>query len=376
MNKKKTVKIKQKKQNVQILSDFSGYLNFWHRYLRSRVYRPFSYFEKGKDAVVGTLYNDRGQKSRPMLHIGVVTTAFFVIVVAPLVFDQSAQREAGLSSNVLAATSDEVSFYTMQAEEVKALRGGEVTFHTVSEGETLDSIASRYGLKKQTILWENNLKDNAKVEAGDELRILPVDGIRHKVAKGETIESIGKKYGLEGAAIQAIVDFPFNDFVNDETFELAVGQYLMVPGGEKKTVAAPTATFARVMTPDAGTVSATGDFIWPAAGIITQGYSFYHKAIDIASGGGGPILAADSGVVTASGWDSSGYGNRVIVDHGNGSRTLYAHLRVLNVSEGQSVNRGDILGEMGSTGRSTGTHLHFEIRQDSVLLNPMDYLRM
>ena len=109
--------------------------------------------------------------------------------------------------------------------------------------------------------------------------------------------------------------------------------------------------------------------------MITQGYSFYHKAIDIANGGGGPILAADSGIVTASGWDGSGYGNRVIVDHGNGSRTLYAHLRVLNVTEGQSVNRGDMLGEMGSTGRSTGTHLHFEIRQDSVLLNPMNYLR-
>jgi len=376
MIKKKAVKIKQKKQNVQILSDFGGYLDFWHRYLRSRVYTPFSYIERGKDVVVGELYNDRGQRSRPMLHLGVITTAFLVVVVAPLVFDQSAEREAGLSSNVLAASNDEVSFYTMQAEEVKALRGGEVTFHTVSEGETLDSIAQRYGLKKQTIMWENNLRENASVKEGDELRILPVDGIRHKVAKGETIETIGKKYGLEGAAVQAIVDFPFNDFVNDETFELAVGQYLMVPGGEKKTVAAPTATFARVMTPDAGTVSATGDFIWPAAGIITQGYSFYHKAIDIASGSGGPILAADSGVVTASGWDSSGYGNRVIVDHGNGSRTLYAHLRVLNVSEGQSVNRGDILGEMGSTGRSTGTHLHFEIRQDSVLLNPLDYLRM
>ncbi len=220
------------------------------------------------------------------------------------------------------------------------------------------------------------MKEKAELKEGQELRILPVDGIRHRVAKGETIATIGKKYGLEGAAVQAIVDFPFNDFVNDETFELATGQYLMIPGGQKpKEAAAPTATFARVLTPDAGTVSATGDFIWPAAGMITQGYSFYHKAIDIASGGGGPILAADSGVVTASGWDSSGYGNRVIVDHGNGSRTLYAHMRVLNVTEGQSVNRGDVLGEMGSTGRSTGTHLHFEVRQDSVLLNPMDYLK-
>ncbi|MBQ6449820.1 M23 family metallopeptidase [bacterium] len=376
MKKKKSLKTKQKKQNVQILSDFSAYLNFWHRYLRVRVYTPFSYFEKGKDTLVGGLYNDRGKRSRPILHIGVVTTAFFVVVVAPLVFEQSSQREAGLSSNVLAAATDDVSFYTMQAEEVKALRGGEITVHTVQSEETLESIAQRYGLTKETIIWENNLKQNATVQEGDELRILPVDGIRHKVTKGETIESIGKKYGLEGAAVQAIVDFPFNDFVNDETFELAVGQYLMIPGGQKpKEASKPVATFARVLTPDAGTVSATGDFIWPAAGIITQGYSFYHKAIDIANSSSGPILAADSGIVTASGWDTSGYGNKVIVDHGNGTRTLYAHLRVINVVEGQSVNRGDILGEMGTTGRSTGTHLHFEIRQDAVLLNPMDYLR-
>ncbi len=375
MNNKKSGKTKQKWQDIQLFTDLSEYLDFWHRYLRMRVYTPFSYFEKGKDVVVGGLYNDRGKKSRPIMHIGVVATAFVVVTLGPRVFEETARHDAGMSSDVLAADADEVSFYTMQAEEVRALRGGEVTYHTVKDGETLESIAGQYGLKKETLMWENNLKEKATLNEGDKLRILPVDGIRHKVAKGETIESIGKKYGLEGAAVQAIVDFPFNDFVNDETFELAVGQYLMVPGGEKKTVAAPTATYARVLTPDAGTVSATGDFIWPAAGMITQGYSFYHKAIDIANGGGGPILAADSGIVTASGWDSSGYGNRVIVDHGNGSRTLYAHLRVLNVTEGQSVNRGDMLGEMGSTGRSTGTHLHFEIRQDSVLLNPMNYLR-
>ncbi|MBQ6436438.1 peptidoglycan DD-metalloendopeptidase family protein [bacterium] len=371
--KQKTSKIKS--ERWQLVTDFGDYLNFWHRYLRNRIYQPFSVFEKGKDVVVGGLYKDRGRKSRPMIHVGVVLTAFFVVVVAPSIFEQTAENSDTISTNVLAA-SDEVSFYTMQAEEVRQLRGGEVTKHVVKEGETLESIAQQYGLQKETIMWENSLKEKAELKEGQELRILPVDGIRHRVAKGETIATIGKKYGLEGAAVQAIVDFPFNDFVNDETFELATGQYLMIPGGQKpKEAAAPTATFARVLTPDAGTVSATGDFIWPAAGMITQGYSFYHKAIDIASGGGGPILAADSGVVTASGWDSSGYGNRVIVDHGNGSRTLYAHMRVLNVTEGQSVNRGDVLGEMGSTGRSTGTHLHFEVRQDSVLLNPMDYLK-
>ena len=326
---------------------------------------------------MGGLYHDRGKKSRPILHLGVVATAFIVIVLAPMVFEQAAQGGEGAMGNVLAATGEDASFYTMQAEEVRQLRGGEITYHEVQEGETLESIANQYGLRQETIIWENNLKENATLEPGQRLKILPIDGVRHKVAKGETIVTIGKKYGLEDAAVQAIVDFPFNEFVNDETFELATGQYLMIPGGvkPKEKAVTPVATFARVLTPDAGTVSATGSYIWPAAGMITQGYSFYHKAIDIASGGGGPILAAESGWIVASGWDGSGYGNRVIIDHGNGSRTLYAHLRVLNVVEGQSVNRGDILGEMGSTGRSTGTHLHFEIRQDTVLLNPLDYLR-
>ena len=354
-------------------ADLRSYGNFWHRYLRNRIYAPFSVFEKGKDVVVGGLYRDQGKRSRSIMHIGVVATVVLVVVVAPAIFDESLPEGGMMMNNVLASADDDVSFYTMQAEEVRSMRGGAVTNYQVNEGDTVESIAAQYGLKKETILWENNLKETDQLKTGDQLRILPVDGVRHRVTKGETVVSIGKIYGLEDAAVQAIVDYPFNDFVNDETFELAVGQYLMVPGGIKKQPSQPQATFARVMTPDAGTVSATGSFIWPAAGMISQGYSFYHKAIDIA--GSGAILAADSGVVTASGWDTTGYGNRVIVDHGNGSRTLYAHMKALNVTEGQSVNRGDLLGDMGSTGRSTGTHLHFEVRQDSVLLNPLDYLK-
>jgi murein DD-endopeptidase MepM/ murein hydrolase activator NlpD len=108
--------------------------------------------------------------------------------------------------------------------------------------------------------------------------------------------------------------------------------------------------------------------------LITQGYKFYHKAVDIANRGGGPIIAADSGSVIAAGWDASGYGNRVLIDHGNGMITLYGHLSALQVQAGQRVNRGDQIGMMGSTGRSTGTHLHFEIRQGGVFLNPLTAL--
>ncbi|MDO5561701.1 MAG: M23 family metallopeptidase [bacterium] len=362
------------KEKPEILVDFGDYLNFWHRYLKNRIYSPFSYFEKAKDWLVNGLYRQRGKYSRPILHFGAIALAFAVVLVAPSIFERVTYETDGSNRNVLGvASADEVSFYTMQADEVRQMRGGEITLHRVQEGETLVSIAEQYGLQKETIIWENNLSDNPKLEIGQELRILPVDGIRHKVAKGETVVTIGSKYGLKDAQVQAIVDFPFNDFLNNETFELAVGQYLMIPGGIRQRAIVPTGTFASRLTPSAGTVSATGGFVWPASGIISQGYSFYHKAIDIA--GSGSILAGDSGTVIASGWDASGYGNRVILDHGNGTKTLYAHMSVLQVVEGQTVNKGDVLGQMGSTGRSTGRHLHFEIRQDSVLLNPLDYLK-
>jgi murein DD-endopeptidase MepM/ murein hydrolase activator NlpD len=368
---------KHTKQPPEMVADFGDYLNFWHRYLKNRIYAPFSTFETAKDVVVSGLYKNRGKKSRPILHLGAMGLAFIVVVLEPRLFEQGQSGSDDRRGNVLAASTEEVSFYTMQAEEVRALRGGEVMMHAVKEDETLETIAAQYGLQKETVMWENNLKAGATLALGDQLRILPLDGIRHKVAKGETVVTIGKKYGLEDAQTQAIVDFPFNEFVNDETFELAPGQYLMIPGGvkpEEKAIT-PSATYARTLTPDAGTVNATGSFIWPASGMITQGYSFYHKAIDIANNTSPSILAADSGVVITSGWTSSGYGNHVIIDHGNGSKTLYAHMSVLTVGEGQSVNRGDVIGVMGSTGRSTGIHLHFEIRQDDVLLNPLSYLK-
>ena len=278
------------------------------------------------------------------------------------------------------STATAPDFYTYQAEEVRQYRGGEIITHVVEEGETISDIAERYGLRKETILWANNLTEKSTIKPGQSLEILPVDGVRHKVVRGDTIYSIGKKYGLTGSQVQMIVDYPFNEFLNDETFDLVAGQYLMVPEGRPPTAAvSPIATSRSnfgVLTPDAGTVSATGSFIWPASGGISQGYSFYHKAIDISNGAGGAILAADAGVVAVAGWvDGYGYGNRVMIDHGNGFVTLYAHLSVVQVRVGQRVGRGDVIGQMGSTGRSTGTHLHFEIRQGGALQNPFNFLR-
>lgn len=368
------MKITLKLRLPQVLNDISAYLLFLRWYFRSRVYRWFKEFEIFKDLLVDLLYQKRGKYVRPFLHFGMIGLAFFAITIGPLILS-SKDEEQQVTSNVLSSTVYGSDFLTKQAEEVRQFRGGEIITHVVGEGETISSIAQRYGLEQNTILWENDLTATSKIKPGDELRILPIDGVRHKVQRGETIYSIGKKYKLDEAQVQVIVDYPFNEFLNDETFELASGQYIMVPDGVKVNIVAPTVTKTLVKTPDAGSVTALGSFVWPASGRITQDYRFYHKAWDIANSGGGAILAADAGTVVAAGWDPSGYGNKTMIDHGNGYATLYAHQSVLQVSVGQRVNRGDVIGQMGSTGRSTGIHLHFEIRQGGVLLNPANFLR-
>lgn len=354
------------------------YLRFLYRYVRIRGYSIFYRFEVVKDQLVDLLYRKRGRYARPFLHLGTLLLVFSAIIVGPVIFARDDTGEETQIRGVLNTDTTGGSMYTQQAEEVKQFRGGEVITHVVQEGETLSTIAGRYGLEVSTILWENNLTEKSPLKPGQELRILPVDGVRHQVARGETIYSIGKKYGLDDSSAQLIVDYPFNEFRNDETFELATGQWLVVPEGVpprkvENNLVAGTRKLVSI-TADAGSVTATGSFIRPATGLITQGYKFYHKAIDIANRGGGPILAADSGTVIAAGWDPSGYGNRILIDHGNGAVTLYAHLSALQVQPGQRVNRGDVIGQMGSTGRSTGTHLHFEIRQGGVFLSPQSAL--
>lgn len=366
------------KRLTRFLTDWRLFGRFVHAYLKYRGYRVFRRFEAGKDLLVDVLYKQRGRFARPVLHVAVVSLGFLVVTVGPLLLATTQQQpeEAGVGG--VLGMGYETNFRTIQAEAVRQFRGGEVITHLVAEGETISSIAQRYGLQPETVLWQNDLTERSVLRPGQELEILPTDGVQHKVARGETIFSIGKRYGLDENQVQAIIDYPFNDFLNDEDFALATGQFLIIPGGVRPDPSGSIArspAFSPQLTPDAGAVSARGQFIWPASGRITQGYSFYHRAIDIANRSGGSILAADAGTVVVAGWpDNSGYGRRVIIDHGNGFVTLYAHLSTLQVQSGQRVNRGDVVGQMGNTGRSTGTHLHFEIRRASSLENPLAYL--
>ena len=362
-------------------SEFKAFLKFFQKYLKKRFYIHFLRFEVVKDVVVDLLYKKRGKYARPFLHAGMMSMLFVGITVGPIILKEVSAEETitdALPSGVLtSATEYGQSMTTTQGKEVLEYRGGEVIEHEVKEGETVASIAELYNLKATTVIWLNDLNEKKPIiKPGQRIKILPVDGVLHKVKKGETIYSIAKKYGLDELQAQGVVNYPFNTFSNDETFALSVGQYLVVPDGVMPEPEQVTRAFVAQITPNAGAVSATGNFVWPAAGRITQGYKFYHKAIDIANGGGGNILAADSGTVIVAGWmDNAGYGNRIIIDHGNGYLTLYAHLSLVQVKVGQTVNPGDVIGQMGSTGRSTGTHLHFEIRKGGVLESPLNYLK-
>jgi len=264
---------------------------------------------------------------------------------------ESISSEAVSGNSVLGVSLDSTGIATLESEKP----WNQVSEYTVREGDTLSTIAEKFDVSIDSVKWANPNINWQKVKPGD------------------TVYSVAKKFQTDA---QGIVDFPMNTFSDDETFTLVAGQTLVVPDGimpNEPVTSAPS--IARLLTPDAGSVSATGSFVWPAFGNISQPFRWYHKAIDIANRGGGAILAADSGTVVVSGWSNAGYGNHVIIDHKNGYQTLYAHLSSISVLTGNSIGRGSVIGQMGSTGRSTGTHLHFEIRTGSGNVDPLGYLK-
>ena len=243
--------------------------------------------------------------------------------------------------------------------------------YSVASGDTVLGIAEKFGLQPETIQWSNpGIEQNPDLlRIGDTLKIPPVDGVLHTVAPGDTLSSLASKYKV---GVDAIVNFDLNA-IDDANVALSTGKELFVPGGTKPFVAKTVVAYSGPIPSNAA--KGTGSFGWPTSGTITQRYWGGHQAIDVGSWTGAPVKAADSGyVVSAGGGWSAGYGNHVIVDHGNGFVTLYAHLNSIFVRPGESVSRGQQVGTVGNTGNSTGPHLHFEVRYQDVPQNPFSYL--
>ncbi|PKM91142.1 hypothetical protein CVU82_03755 [Candidatus Falkowbacteria bacterium HGW-Falkowbacteria-1] len=251
----------------------------------------------------------------------------------------------------------------------------EIIEYIVQAGDTISSIAVDFALNVNTLLWENNLTSRSLIKPGNSIRILPENGLMHTVAKNENISSIAKKYNVSSDSIISANNLDVDDV-------LQLSQKIFIPGGAKIIVSTPTSRPSYTGTAIAQSINTNpstnyngGKLLWPTVGHrITQYYSWKHQGLDIANKTGTPLYAAESGTVERSGWNT-GYGYNVVINHGGGLKTLYGHSSKLLVKAGDTVNKGDIIADMGSTGWSTGPHIHFEVILNGVKQNPLNYIQ-
>lgn len=262
--------------------------------------------------------------------------------------------------------------------------GEEVREYIVEPGDSVFEIARSFNIKPETLLWANyELLNDAPdtIAIGMKLVVPAVDGVYYQWQAGDTIESVAARFE---AKPEDILGFPGNniDLTNPV---IEPGAWVMVPGGHREfrqwiipVIPRGRAGVSRELY-GAGACEGsfdgaygTGGFIWPAGNHVLSGNDYWsgHLGIDIAAGEGAPIYAADSGVIVFSGWAYGGYGNMVMIDHGNGYQTVYAHLSQVFAGCGRSVSQGQIIGYAGSTGNSTGAHLHFEVRYQGGFVSP------
>lgn len=365
--------------------DLKAFLHALIWYSRIKIKNLAKEFEKAKNNLVAISMRGRGVYQKRIWHGGVLTLASLAVATSLVSGGNS------LVSSTYPGIGGPDPRFTQAFEpfpqgpilqgfgdphtNVSVKPRSEIIEYEVESGDTLSSIAKKFNITQDTIKWENDLSDIQSIKPGQKLKILPVSGVSASVKSGDTLESIAKKYS---ANAQAIVDFPFNDVPDD--FSLRAGQILIIPDGSPPEAPAQKRPQPQYIAsgPQSPTFSAPfgAQFIWPTAGSITQYFAWYHPGIDIANRNAPGIAASDGGVVLIAGWpDNMGYGNRVVIDHGNGYQSLYAHLSNIYVSPGENVSRGQLIGQMGSTGRSTGTHLHLEIHYKGIALNPLAILK-
>lgn len=375
-----------------LFDDLRALLKFLIIYQTRKTKKVIVSFEHFKNSAVDLLMHRRGRLQKHFFHssmVGLASVGLFSSGVfgSDAIISKSFPGVGGPDPRIIETFDPNASGFSLEAltdfkTSVSEKPRSEIIEYEVKSGETLSEIAQKFKIDVDTIKWANDLSSD-NVKPGQKIKILPVPGIAHTVKSGDTLESVAKKYDTEQ---QGIMDFPFNDIPDD--FKLKVGMLIIVPDGvlpETKTPAKskPQPQYL-AKDPSSGQSSSGpsfsapggGSFAWPTSGTITQRFAWYHPGVDIANRAAPAVTAADEGTVIVAGWpDNYGYGNRVLVDHGNGYQTLYAHLANVYVSTGQRVNKGQAVGKMGSTGRSTGTHVHLEIRYKGIAVNPLAILK-
>jgi hypothetical protein len=261
---------------------------------------------------------------------------------------------------------------------------GDPRFYTVQKGDSIFEIAKRFKLHPESVLWGNYslLNDNPDLLSLDmQLLIPPVDGVLYQWQSSDSLEAVAGRFHTDP---QAILNWPGNNLDLTDP-RPAAGAWVMIPGGRREyrqwlipTIprgaagVSPSVYGGGACTGSFNGALGTGKFVWPTGSHNLSGNDYWdgHLGIDIGVGEGQPVAAADGGVIVFAGWANGGYGNTVMIDHGNGYQTLYGHLSKVTVNCGQSISQGGTIGLAGSTGNSTGPHLHFEVRYQGGFINP------
>jgi murein DD-endopeptidase MepM/ murein hydrolase activator NlpD len=355
---------------------FFNYLNLKIRkflnFLKISILFIFSLNTRIKSFLISKLIWSRGKLGKPVADFVVITATFLVFLIGGVFNSNKFVNSASADPEVFKNTTDYLSQYQSTLLLVPEERKRNETIrYTVQEGDTLFSIGQRYKISVDAIRYINNLADADTISIGQTLNIPPITGIIHKVKKGDTLSTISKLYDVPS---QAIADF---NYLTDLA-SLQVGSELVIPDAKIPQVAQAPTSGTSLEQVQFETGFKKGWCKWPTTSrIISQYFSWYHSGLDVATSWFSampPIYSCAGGKVVRAGWDPTGYGIMVIVDHGNGFQTLYAHLSKLRVSYGDYVKQGDQVGVMGNTGRSTGPHLHFEVRKGSAKQNPLNHV--
>lgn len=270
----------------------------------------------------------------------------------------------------------------------------EVITYTVQTGESLFSIADQFSIKPETILWGNyeTLKDNPHLLKPEQvLNILPINGTYYQWNENDNLNHVAATFGVDP---ETIIEYPGNNIdltaLQEGQPAIEPGSWLIIPDGKRALKDWGPPAISRTNPASARYYGAghcgsvyegavgNGTFLWPTTDRTISGYTFnsaVHPAIDIGGSIGNAIFATDGGVVVYSGWSDYGYGYLIVIDHGNGWQSAYAHLSSVGVGCGQSVFQGNVIGGLGSTGNSTGPHLHFELVINGAKVNPLDFIR-
>jgi len=364
------------KKNSFFIRSFGNYLlvkiSKLLRLLKTLILFIFGLNKRLKSFVISKLIWSRGKLGKPLADFVVITATFLVFLIGGVFNSNRFVNSASANPDIFKNTPDYLPQYQSTLLLVPEERKRNETIkYTVQDGDTLFSIGQKYKISVDAIRYINNLADADSISIGQVLSIPPISGIIHKVKGGDSLASISKLYDVPS---QAIADF---NYLTDLS-SLQVGSELVIPDAKIPQVAQAPSSGTTLDQVQFETGFKKGWCRWPTTSrIITQYYSWYHTGLDVATSWFSampPIYACSGGRVVRAGWDPTGYGIMVIIDHGNGYQTLYAHLSKLRVSFGDYVKQGDQIGVMGNTGRSTGPHLHFEVRKGSIRQNPLNHV--